>query len=148
MPVLFSIKPLAWVIYCLPAKYSLKGLQRAGKKLTTTGLGHFAKLMQQPERHVLVKKVGNLKILPLSYNFLHSAVYCLWNCCSRVININKLLRMLATMEKILFFFNWNSLSMQGWTHTMRHGVTRKRRTKKLKHTRNFFRKSLQLKDVC
>ena len=38
---------------------------------------------------------------------------------------------------------------QGCTSTKRHGVTRKRGTKRLlKHTGNLFRKNLQLKDVC
>ena len=32
-------------------------------------------------------------------------------------------------------------SMQGWTTTARHGVTRKRATKRLKHTENLFRKN-------
>ena len=35
-------------------------------------------------------------------------------------------------------------SMQDWTTTMRHGVTRKRSIKRLKHTENLFRKNLQL----
>ena len=39
-------------------------------------------------------------------------------------------------------------SMQGSTVTTRHGVTRKRSTKRLKHTGNPFRKNLQLKDIC
>ena len=39
-------------------------------------------------------------------------------------------------------------SIQGWTANTRHGVTRKRNTKRLKHTGNLFRKNLQLKDVC
>ena len=52
-------------------------------------------------------------------------------------------------QKTAMFFLIGVHSMQGWTATMRHGVTRKRRTeKKLKHTGNFFRKNLQLKDVC
>ena len=38
--------------------------------------------------------------------------------------------------------------MQGWTATTRHEVTRKRNTKRLRHTGNLFRKNLQLKDVC
>ena len=38
--------------------------------------------------------------------------------------------------------------IQGWTVIMRHGVTTKRSTKRLKHTGNLFRKNLQLKDVC
>ena len=39
-------------------------------------------------------------------------------------------------------------SMQGWTVTTRHGVTRKRSTKRLEHTGNLFRRNLQLEDVC
>ena len=46
------------------------------------------------------------------------------------------------------FFLTGIHSMQGWTATIRHGVTRKRNTKRLKHTRNLFRNNLQLKDVC
>ena len=38
--------------------------------------------------------------------------------------------------------------MQGSTVTTRHGVTRKRSTKRLKHTGNLFRKNLELKVVC
>ena len=38
--------------------------------------------------------------------------------------------------------------MQGLTATTRHGVTRKRSTKRLERTGNLFRKNLQLKDVC
>ena len=33
-------------------------------------------------------------------------------------------------------------SMQGWTVTMRHGVTRERSIKGLKHAENLFRKNL------
>ena len=39
-------------------------------------------------------------------------------------------------------------SMQGWTATMRHGVTRKEAQKRLQDKKNLFRKNLQLKDVC
>ena len=53
---------------------------------------------------------------------------------------------------LIFFFFFFSIGihsmMQGWTATTRHGVTRKRSTKRLKHTGNLFRKNLQLKDVC
>ena len=51
--------------------------------------------------------------------------------------------------QFLFFFFFLSviLSMQGWIATTRHGVTRKRNTKRLRHAGNLFRKSLQLKDV-
>ena len=35
-------------------------------------------------------------------------------------------------------------SMQGWTAATRHRVTRKRNTKRLKHTGNLFRKNLNL----
>ena len=38
--------------------------------------------------------------------------------------------------------------MQDYTATTRHGVTRKRSTKRLQHTGKLFRKNLQLKDVC
>ena len=48
-----------------------------------------------------------------------------------------------------FFFNLIGIhSMQGWTATTRHGVTRKISSKRLRHTGNLFRKNLQLKDVC
>ena len=39
-------------------------------------------------------------------------------------------------------------SMQGRTATTRHGVTRKRGTKRLKHTGKVLRNNLHLKDVC
>ena len=37
--------------------------------------------------------------------------------------------------------------MQDFTAIMKHGVTRKRSTKRLKHIGNLFRKNLYLKDV-
>ena len=46
------------------------------------------------------------------------------------------------------FFLIGIHSIQGWRATTRHRVTRKRSTKKLKHTGNLFKKNLQLKDVC
>ena len=46
-----------------------------------------------------------------------------------------------------FFFNWDSLHARLNSH-YRHGVTRKRNTKRLRPTGNLFRKNLQLKDVC
>ena len=46
------------------------------------------------------------------------------------------------------FFLIGIHSMQGWTPTTRHRVTRKRSTKRLQHTGNLFRKNLQLKDIC
>ena len=39
-------------------------------------------------------------------------------------------------------------SMQGWTATTRYGVTRKRSTRRLKHSGNLLRKKLQLNGVC
>ena len=39
-------------------------------------------------------------------------------------------------------------TMQGWIASMRHGVKRKRSTKRLEHTGYLFRKNLRLKDVC
>ena len=47
-----------------------------------------------------------------------------------------------------FFFLIRIHSMQCRTATTRHGVTKKRNTKRLSHTGNLFRKNLQLKDVC
>ena len=38
--------------------------------------------------------------------------------------------------------------MQGSTATTRHGVIRKRNTKRLRYAGNLFRKNLKLKDVC
>ena len=38
--------------------------------------------------------------------------------------------------------------MQGRRATTRYGATRKRSTKRLKHTGNLFKKDLQLKGVC
>ena len=49
---------------------------------------------------------------------------------------------------LFFFFLIGIHSMQGWTTTTRHGVTKKRSTKRLKYTGNLFRKNLQLKEVC
>ena len=45
------------------------------------------------------------------------------------------------------FFNWDSLHAR-LDSTMRHGVTRTRSTKRLKHTGHLFRKNLQLKGIC
>ena len=51
-------------------------------------------------------------------------------------------------EIVFFFFFWIGInSMQDWIATTRHGVRRKRSTKRLKHTGNLFRKNLQWKDV-
>ena len=46
----------------------------------------------------------------------------------------------------LLFLIWIH-SMQGWTATTRHEVTRKKHIK-VKNKGNLFRKNLQLKDVC
>ena len=63
---------------------------------------------------------------------------------------------------VIFYFNitfWNAMqftfflligihAMQGWTATTRHAVTRKRNTKRLKHTENLLRENVHLIDVC
>ena len=49
---------------------------------------------------------------------------------------------------IFFFFLTGIHSMQGWTATSRHGVTKKEAQKTLQNTKNLFKKNLQLKDVC
>ena len=46
-----------------------------------------------------------------------------------------------------YFFDYN-FSMQDLTATTRHGVTRKKCTKRLKHKAKLFRKSVQVKSVC
>ena len=48
----------------------------------------------------------------------------------------------------LLFFLIGIHSMQSWTATIRHGVTRKKHTKRLKNTGNIFRRNLQLIGVC
>ena len=55
---------------------------------------------------------------------------------------------LFTHQMLFFFFFCIGIySMQGWTATTRHGATRKRNTKRFRHTGNLFRKNLQSKDV-
>ena len=49
-----------------------------------------------------------------------------------------------TLEKKIFFLI-GIHSMQGWTSTTRHGVTRNKAQKRLQDTGNLFRKNLQLK---
>ena len=53
----------------------------------------------------------------------------------------------ALVQSDFLFFLIGIHSMQGWTATTRHGVTRKRTTKRLKHARNLFRENLQLKGI-
>ena len=48
---------------------------------------------------------------------------------------------------LLLLFSIEIHSMQGWTATKRHGVTRKEVQKRLQDTENLFRKNLQSKDV-
>ena len=45
------------------------------------------------------------------------------------------------------FFKNGTYSMQDWTATTRHGFTKKRNTKRVKHTGNMFRKNLQMEGV-
>ena len=49
---------------------------------------------------------------------------------------------------IYLFFLIGNHSMQGWTTIARHGATRKRSAKSLKHTGNLFRKNLWLIGAC
>ena len=55
---------------------------------------------------------------------------------------------LEYLRDCTFFLLIGIHSMQGTAATTRHGVTRKRGTKRLKHARNLLRKDLQLKDIC
>ena len=59
-----------------------------------------------------------------------------------------LLKKLKNCAIDLHFFLIGIPSMEGWTATLGHGVTRKRCTKRSKHTGNLIRKNLQLKVVC
>ena len=52
------------------------------------------------------------------------------------------------VKDINIFFLIEIHSMQDGTVTTSNGVTRKRSTKRLKHTQNLFRKNLQLIGVC
>ena len=53
------------------------------------------------------------------------------------------LNVLITIKTCLFIFFYliRIHSMLAWTATTRHGITRKRSTKRLKHTDNLFRKT-------
>ena len=64
------------------------------------------------------------------------------------INIPQTMHALIILIEIIQFFLIGIQSMQSWTATMRHRVTRKRSPKRLEHTGNQFRKNLQKKYVC
>ena len=56
---------------------------------------------------------------------------------------------ISSEEKVKIHFKNNGIhSIQGWTATTRHEVTRKRSTKRLKDTRNLVRKNPQSIAVC
>ena len=55
---------------------------------------------------------------------------------------------LDSLCEVSFFYLIGIHSMQGWTATARHGVEKKKSTKRLKHTGNLFRKNLYLIGVC
>ena len=67
-------------------------------------------------------------------------------------NFLPLQKVLKTDQHVLViatgFFLFGIHSMQGWTATIKQGLSTKRNTKILKHTENLFRKNLQLKGVC
>ena len=69
----------------------------------------------------------------------------LWLMVGYILYINKRINLVwrtVTLSKLGFFIG--IYSMQGWTATTRHEVTRKRSSKRLKYTGNLFRKNLQL----
>ena len=53
---------------------------------------------------------------------------------------------ISNVESALFLIGIHS--MQGYTATTRHGVTREKAQKRLQDTERLFRKNLLLKDVC
>ena len=55
---------------------------------------------------------------------------------------------LTKFTAIDFVFLIGIHSRKSWTATTRHGVTKKRSTKRLQQKENLFRKNLLLKDVC
>ena len=67
-----------------------------------------------------------------------------------ILNANWISKNLVKKSGLLgsFFKKTGTHNNQGWAATERHGIIRKKGTKRLKHTGNLFRKNLQLKDVC
>ena len=84
----------------------------------------------------------------------HNIKHVLWHAvAARVALYSQLgLKLDSTFPSIQFLINGFFLigihSTQGWTATIRHGVTRKKAQKKLEDTENLFRMKLHLKDVC
>ena len=89
------------------------------------------------------------------FSNLTQFAFAFWIACATC-NISELKWTCENMKVRLIFHSLHSTrlflvgihSMQGWTATTRHGVTKKRTTKRLKHTGNLFRKNLQLNNVC
>ena len=62
--------------------------------------------------------------------------------------IVKIYKRVNSVSKRQEYFLIEIHSLQGWTATKRHGVTRKKSTKRLKHTWDLFRKNSEIKGVC
>ena len=100
---------------------------------------------------------SELLILSLGTSILFTTIHGLLGYCCWLSNIVLRLSLVVlvidssssrSFTLVSSFFKIYIHSMQGWTATMRHGITRKRITNRLKHTENLFRKNLQLKGVC
>ena len=74
----------------------------------------------------------------------------LWELLSAVLEVCKLIffHWYVSFYCFSLLFLIGIHSIQDWTANARHGFTRKRGTKRLKHTGNPFRKNPQLKGVC
>ena len=90
------------------------------------------------------RKVGAFKIV----NPKHIDCTPMQNSTLSVLNsLSTGLKYLIVTQKLFSFFLIGIHSMQDWAATTRHGVTKKRSTKRLNHTGNLFRKNLQLSGV-
>ena len=90
------------------------------------------------------------RILPIFifYCFVFSAIIFLTCIFVNLLHVFRNIVNLFYMLTLTNIFLTGIYSMLGWTATARHVGTRKRNTKRLKHTGNYFKKNLQLIGVC
>ena len=85
-----------------------------------------------------------LVIKGICHNKFYSIFIHFWNLTA----VTRYFRMLWSYFSTYTFFLIRIHSMQDWKTTTRHGITRKRNTKRLNHTGNLLRENLQLKATC
>ena len=101
--------------------------------------------------HSLTLKNFWLSHMELSYKVSYSVILCYYYFKTKTtlrVPCEKSKMVSFDFSKMKNFFLNGIHSMQGWTATTRHGVTRKETRKRLQDRDNLFRKNLQLKDVC